>query len=175
MNNYHKDPSAVGTQSPSALRSIAKAARILFLLAPALLLFAAPLAASDIFVAQSASGSADGSSCANAYAISFFNSSGNWGSTAGKIGPGTTLHLCGTITTALTAQGNGSSASPITVQWESGAGVSVCSSVGAVQLANHNYIALDLGGNATAIQCPNNGTTLATQTSAIGITSNADG
>ncbi len=53
--------------------------------------------ANDIYIAQSAAGSANGSNCANAYAATFFNTAANWGSGANKIGPGTTVHLCGTI------------------------------------------------------------------------------
>ena len=72
-------------------------------------------ASSNIYLAQSASGSGDGSSCSNARAISFFNSSGNWGTGATQIGPGTVVHLCGTITTDLTFQGSGASGSPVVV------------------------------------------------------------
>ena len=66
-------------------------------------------AAQNVYIAQVATGGADGSSCANAYAIGFFNSSGNWGTGPAQIGPGTTVHLCGTITTMLTFQGSGNS------------------------------------------------------------------
>src|SRR3989344_4604412 len=72
-------------------------------------------ASSNIYIAQSAAGSADGSSCANARAVSFFNASGNWGTGATQIGPGTVVHLCGTITTYLTFQGSGASGSPVVV------------------------------------------------------------
>jgi len=64
----------------------------------------------DIYLAQVAAGSADGSSCANAKAISFFNTSANWGTNNGQIGSGTVLHLCGTISTTVanpTSQGTG--------------------------------------------------------------------
>src|SRR3990167_5448272 len=72
-------------------------------------------ASSNIYLSQSAAGSGDGSSCANARAVSFFNSSGNWGTGATQIGPGTVVHLCGTITTDLTFQGSGASGSPVVV------------------------------------------------------------
>ena len=36
-------------------------------------------AASSVYIAQTAQGSADGSSCANAYSILFFATAGNWG------------------------------------------------------------------------------------------------
>src|ERR1700685_1857894 len=66
----------------------------------------ASAAASTVYVAQSAAGSANGSSCTNAYAVTFFNASSNWGTGASQIGPGTTVDLCGTITTELTAHGS---------------------------------------------------------------------
>ena len=69
-------------------------------------------AAQNVYIAQVATGGADGSSCANAYAIGFFNSSGNWGTGPAQIGPGTTVHLCGTITTMLTFQAGGILAIP---------------------------------------------------------------
>jgi hypothetical protein len=124
-------------------------------------------ASSDVYISQSGGGTGDGSSCANAKPVSFFNSGSNWG---GTIGAGTTVHLCGTITTGLTAQGNGSSGNPITIQWESGASVSVCNTIGAVQLPSRQWLVLDLGGNSAAITCPNNGTGLGSQTIATGIT-----
>src|SRR3989338_2937505 len=70
-------------------------------------------ASSNIYLSQSAAGSGDGSSCANARAVSFFNASGNWGTGATQIVPGTVVHLCGTITTDLTFQGSGASGSQI--------------------------------------------------------------
>src|SRR5437867_2711294 len=65
----------------------------------------------NIYIAQVATGLDDGSSCANAHAVTFFNTAGNWGVGASQIGAGTTVHLCGTITTQLIAQGNGASGS----------------------------------------------------------------
>src|SRR5271170_5558473 len=74
--------------------------------------------AADIYVAQGAAGQNTGQDCADAYAYTFFNASSNWGSLAGQIGPGTTVHLCGTITSPLTAQGSGTSSSPITILFD---------------------------------------------------------
>src|SRR5580704_1228474 len=78
----------------------------------------------NVYIAQTAAGSANGSSCANAYAVTFFNTSSNWGSGASQIGPGTTVDLCGTITTELTAHGSGTSGSPITISFQSTAQIS---------------------------------------------------
>jgi hypothetical protein len=72
--------------------------------------------ANDVFVSQTPKGSGSGADCADALAVSYFNSSSNWTSstaTGTKIGPGTTVHLCGTITTNLTFQGSGSSGNPV--------------------------------------------------------------
>ena len=148
-------------------------------LAIALLLFAAaswPASASQaaVYIGQSAAGAANGSSCANQLAASFFNSGSNWGNGASQIGPGTTVHLCGTITTALVAQGSGSSGNPITLQWESGASLSVCNNVGALQLTTKSYFTVDLGGNTAAITCPNNGTGLGSGVGAVGIGANGN-
>src|SRR3989344_2292325 len=48
-------------------------------------------ASSNIYLSQSAAGSGDGSSCANARAVSFFNASGNWGTGATMSGVGFTV------------------------------------------------------------------------------------
>src|SRR5580698_8696178 len=55
----------------------------------------------------------------------WFNSSSNWGSGASQIGPGTTVHLCGTFTGSagqqfLTAKGSGSTGNPVTIQFDAG-------------------------------------------------------
>src|SRR5271167_1723298 len=74
-----------------------------FVLATALCSFCS---VSNYYIAQASAGSANGSSCANANSVSFFNTAGNWGS-GYTIGPGTTVHLCGNTTTALTFHGSG--------------------------------------------------------------------
>ena len=131
------------------------------------LLLASAAFAENLYVAQSAAGSDDGSSCANAKAASWFNTAGSWGAGAAKISAGDTAHLCGTITTALTAQGDGSSGSPITVFFETGAKVSltVCPASGCVDLSERAYIVLDGGTtcgwvNGAVVNC--NGTVEAT-------------
>ena len=80
--------------------------------------------ARDIYIAQSASGSNDGTSCGHAYPVTYLNVAANWGSGASQIGPGTTVHLCGTITTSLRTFGNGLAGQPITIVFESGAKLS---------------------------------------------------
>jgi len=133
------------------------------------MLLAIPASASltNAYVTQS--GAASGGCSSAVHAVSWFNNSANWGTGAGQIGSGTTVLICGTITTSLMAQGNGTSGNPITLQWDTGATLSVCDTNGALQLAGLSYVAVDLGGNNPAITCPNNGTGLATQTNAIAI------
>lgn len=88
--------------------------------------FSAFAAATDIYIAQNSAGAASGADCADAHPISWFNSSANWGSGSTQIGPGTTVHLCGTFTGSagqnlLVTQGDGASGNPIIIRFESGA------------------------------------------------------
>jgi hypothetical protein len=75
--------------------------------------------AETIFVAQSGTG--NGSSCSSPLSVSFFNTSANWANPkqTGKIGPGDTVSLCGTITSNLTLQGSGSSGNYVVVDGQS--------------------------------------------------------
>jgi hypothetical protein len=75
-----------------------------------------------IFIAQTAAGAGTGADCGDPLVYTFFNSSANWAGsfTAGKISPGTTVEICGTITVASNTnvfhfQGPGTSSSPITL------------------------------------------------------------
>ena len=111
--------------------------------------------ANDIYIAQTAAGSNNGQGCANAYAYTFFNSSANWGTGANQIGPGTTVHLCGTFTvpggaTGLTAQRDGAAGNPVTVVFETGAVLQSAyfaggGNGGAVNIAGRSYIVIDGG------------------------------
>jgi hypothetical protein len=125
-----------------------------------LLLFPSLSSAADIYVAQNAAGSDTGADCTNAHAVTFFNTVGNWGSGAGKIGPGTTVHLCGIITTPITVQGSGTAGNPITVLWETGAKFSKPSWGGGavITMNGKSYIVLD-GGTNGIIEDTNNGST----------------
>ena len=127
-------------------------------------------AASDVYIAQNAVGGNTGSDCADAHAASWFNSSTNWGSKAGQIGAGTTVHLCGTLTSNLTANGSGSSGSPITILFESGAAISLssCGSTGCLNIAGKSYIVVDGGANGI-IEATASGSGLPQQGDSIGI------
>lgn len=135
------------------------------------------LQANDIYIAQSAAGAGNGSSCANAYAMTYFNTSTNWSSAASgtKIGPGSTVHLCGTFSAAagtsglLTVQGSGTSGSPVTIVAETGLlmqapywGVG-----GAITASGVSWVTMN-GQNTGTIQATANGTNLANQAPSCG-------
>lgn len=153
-------------------------------------LLSASLALSEtIYVSQSGSGTGTGSDTSNRMSVSGFNTAGNWDtdvSNDGKIGPGDTVSLSGTITTALVFQGSGTLANFITLQFESGAKMSAAywTVDGAIQgpLGKSNII-ID-GGNTgrvgtratvdpmsfqIGIECTANGEALANQQPTRGI------
>lgn len=133
-------------------------------------LLAAPRAAAsaaDIYIAQYARGAGNGSDCANAYAYTFFNTPTNWGPGSGKIAPGTTVHLCGTVTTFngvaydyLQFHGSGSYSRPITLKWEPGAKLSVpsCGSFACIRMGGSHQV-ID-GGENGILEATDNGTGL---------------
>jgi hypothetical protein len=123
----------------------------------------------NVYIAQSAAGAGNGADCADAYAVTFFNSSSNWGTSSSKIGPGTTVHLCGTITAPagssnyLVVHGSGSSGNPITIHFEANAILTAPYWSGAViDLNGSSYVTVD-GGTNGVIQATANGTNLANQ------------
>jgi hypothetical protein len=80
----------------------------------------------------------------------WFNSSANWGSGTSQIGPGTSVLLCGTITTPLTVQSSGSGGNPITITFDTGAAINPisCSSGtgnACLSVAGRAYIIVDGG------------------------------
>ncbi len=115
--------------------------------------------ATSLYLSQAGGGS--GSSCASAEPVSFFNASSNWGTGASQIGPGTTAYLCGTITTTLTFQGNGTSGSPVTLSFITGASITVpsCGSSGCINVAGRSYVIVDGAVNGV-IQATNSGSGL---------------
>lgn len=112
-----------------------------------------------VYISQTGGGS--GASCASPQAVSFFTSSSNWGSGSAQIGPGTTVYLCGTITTTLTFQGSGTSGNPIALSFTAGASITVpsCGTSGCINVAGKSYVLVDGGANGT-IQATNSGTGL---------------
>jgi hypothetical protein len=123
------------------------------------LLSAFCLSAKDIYVAQTAQGSGNGTSAANAYAVTWFNTAGNWGSSGSQINPGDTVHLCGTITSALTAQASGTASAQTTIFFEPGANISMpyLPTTGAINLNGYSYITIDGNSNQGWIMASANG------------------
>jgi hypothetical protein len=128
-----------------------------------------PIRATDLYIAQTATGGSTGADCGDALPYTFFTNSANWPS---PIGPGTTVHICGTITAPagasgfLAFQGSGVSGNVITLKFENGAvltapywGVN-----GAIYANGQQYLLID-GGASGMIQATANGTHLANQQS----------
>jgi hypothetical protein len=104
--------------------------------------------ASDIYIAQNAAGGNNGADCADAHSVSWFNSSANWGSGAGLIGPGATAHLCGIITSELSFHGSGTSGNVIALVFETGAKIQITpgmDSNGIINIGGNSYITIDGG------------------------------
>jgi hypothetical protein len=124
--------------------------------------------ATDLYVSQQATGLANGQDCADSLGVTHFNTASYWVSASPvgtQIGPGTTVHLCGTFTfaagaTGLTVQTSGTSGSPITIVFESGAVLQApyfSGSYAAIEVNGQSYIVIDGGANGT-IQNTANGT-----------------
>lgn len=146
-----------------------------------LLLVASSARANDMYFAQNASGSANGTDCADAFGLHDashgINVSGNWV-------PGNTLHICGSIslaanTNAVTAQASGMSGSPITIKFESGAvlaspywpgnpSMSCASNCGAIDTNSKSYITID-GGGTGVIEGTANGSSLSNHQPSMGV------
>lgn len=75
----------------------------------------------SVYISQSGAGSQDGTSCANAKTLVFFNDPTNWGGASGQIGPSTVVHMCGTFTQEWDIRGSGLNGQPITLMWETNA------------------------------------------------------
>jgi hypothetical protein len=125
--------------------------------------------ASNIYITQN--GSPTGNCTTNVQTPAFFNNSSNWGSGSGQIGPGTTVLLCGTLTSATNSSGlqilgSGTNGNPITIQFDSNAVLQSqqfagLSSGGGIYMNGVSYITID-GGSNGIIQ--NTGTGSATKT-----------
>lgn len=137
--------------------------------------------ANDVYITPDGGGS--GVCTSNTHPPSWFNNSANWGSSGTQIGPGTTVHLCGTFTggtntTMFTAHGSGTSGNPITILFESGANLTSpawSGATGAINISGHSYLVVDGGANGI-IQNTNNGTNLGLhQSSSIGVFAGGSG
>jgi hypothetical protein len=114
--------------------------------------------AKDVYITPDGGG--NGACTTNVHPPSWFNDSANWGSGGTQIGPGTTVHLCGTLTTSLSVRGSGVGGQPITVLFESNAKISVGSCGSAcINLGGNSWITID-GGSNGVIEATNSGTGL---------------
>jgi hypothetical protein len=118
--------------------------------------------AKDIYIAQSAAGGNTGADCADAFAKSYLDTGSNWK-------PGNTYHLCGTFNASAGTSGyinigaSGTSANPITLQFENGAVLTAPYwSGGVININGNSYVTID-GGTNGVIQATANGTNLANQ------------
>lgn len=102
----------------------------------------------NVYISQSGAGGQTGADCNNAKPVTYFNNVANWtaGSPTGiQIGPGTGVHLCGSISTSLTMQGSGGVGSPVGILFEPGAKLSqtVCPVTGCFNGNGKTDFALD--------------------------------
>lgn len=130
----------------------------------AFLFTALPAGAKDFYIAARQAGSGTGTGCSTAKPYTWFNTASSWGTGATQIGPGTTVHLCGTfVGTAgqrlLIVGGSGTSTSPITIKFETNTVLTApyWSSAGAIYEDGKSYIVID-GGTNGLIKNTANGT-----------------
>jgi len=125
---------------------------------------ALPAGAKDFYIAAKQASTGSGTGCSTAKAYTWFNNVASWGTGASQIGPGTTVHLCGTfIGTAgqqlLSVRGSGTTTSPITIKFETNAVLTApyWSSQGTINELGRSYIVID-GGTNGLIKNTANGT-----------------
>ena len=117
----------------------------------------APTYKPSVYVAQTAAGSGNASSCANAESVATLNANTHSEWLAGNV-----IGLCGTITSEITAAGSGTRSSPIVVYWEPNAQMSLrapsCTGTDSscIDLSAASYITLD-GGSNGVIRVTDNG------------------
>jgi hypothetical protein len=117
--------------------------------------------ANDIYISQNGAGSQSGADAADAAPVAFLNISGNWGSGAGQVNPGETIHLLGAITNSINLCGSGLSlTNPTTLYFESNAMMTAPTlPVGGlwIQCSGMSNLVID-GGVDGIIQLTDNGT-----------------
>jgi hypothetical protein len=117
----------------------------------------------QIYVAQSGAGSQSGEgSCSNAHPLSWLDSAGNWGAGNGKVAPGMTVDLCGTLTEPVEVLGNGLAGEPVTIRFTAGAKIAMggygCPATGCINLGdNREYVTIN-GGSDGVVENTNRGT-----------------
>jgi hypothetical protein len=125
---------------------------------------ALPAGAKDFYIAASQASTGSGMGCSTAKPYTWFNATTSWGTGATQIGPGTTVHLCGTFVGTpgqqlLNVGGDGTSMSPITIKFEANTVLTApyWSSQGAIYANGRSYIVID-GGTNGLIKNTANGT-----------------
>ena len=141
------------------------------------MLMALPATGKDFYIAASQAGNGLGTDCASAKPYSWFNNSA-WGSGPSQIGPGTTVHVCGTINGSagqnlLAFRGSGASGAPIKLLFEPGA-VLQASYFGiggqaAIDTNGKSWLIIDGGAAHGVIRATANGSTLANQQKSLAI------
>jgi hypothetical protein len=108
----------------------------------------------QIYVAQAGAGAQSGEGgCSNARPLSWLNSAGSWGGGSGRVAPGTTVDLCGTITEPIEVKGDGASGKPVEIKFMAGARIAMggptgCPGDGCINLGDGSeYITINGGSD----------------------------
>ncbi|MFO1487501.1 MAG: hypothetical protein U1F65_03390 [Verrucomicrobiota bacterium] len=127
------------------------------MLGVAMALLVLPAYATDFYVSQSGTGA--GTSPSDTLSLAWLKTPGRWGTGAGKINPGDTVHLVGVFTNGLTL-GSGAPGRPVTVLFEPDAKLSrpVWGITGnaPIYATDVHDVIIDGGVNGT-IECTSNG------------------
>lgn len=134
--------------------------------------------AAQFYFSQDGAGTQSGSTAGDSKPISQFNLPSNWSGTpgtTGKISPGDTIRLVGTITTALKFNGSGTASQPIILLFENGAKLSAPTwATAAISIEGDNYAGLKRnividGGTNGIIESTESGTNGRYKTNGYGI------
>ena len=130
----------------------------------------APVQAKDIYLVQTAPGAGGGYPALVTNSLAWFNTPSNWGTGAGQIAPGDTVHLVGTFTNGLYLNGGGLPGAPTTIFFEPNANITMPAipAAGAINCGNFNHFTIDGGVNGL-IQSTSNGTGLAYAGTSVGV------
>jgi hypothetical protein len=105
----------------------------------------------ELFVSQAGAGSQTGKDgCGDAHSLAWLDSADHWGSGAGRVGAGTTVQLCGTLTAPITVAASGESGKAITLRFEPAAKISmgVCPESGCIDTAGHAHLNIEGAGSS---------------------------
>lgn len=135
------------------------------------------LRAEDFFLSDTSAGRGNGCDKANAFDTAFFNNSENWNAPLkipGKIGPGDTVHVVGTISHPIAFQKEGVHSQPITLLFASGSSFAAPTwnqsgsrNDAAIVIAK-SHVVLD-GGDAGLVCSTDNGTEMSHRSRNLGI------